>query len=126
MDRFDTQALGKHAEDEACEFLQAKGFQLLERNYRCYHGEIDLIMRDKHHIVFVEVRSRRSILYGNAFESITRHKMRKLIKTASHFLQMRAYLNKVDSRFDVVAIHPIAGKKQLEWIRDAFTVETRF
>jgi putative endonuclease len=118
----DKTTIGKQAEDAACLFLQNKGFRLLQRNFRCYYGEIDLIMQDQHDIVFIEVRSRRSIEYGNAYESITQQKIKKLIKTAKYFLQKQGYLNKVNSRFDVIAIHPIAGIKQLEWIRDAFTV----
>ena len=47
---------GKTAEDQACDYLQRKGLRLIEKNYTCRLGEIDLIMEDKHHIVFVEVR----------------------------------------------------------------------
>ncbi|TAK78444.1 MAG: YraN family protein [Gammaproteobacteria bacterium] len=120
MDSCNRLEKGHHAEDQACQFLQAKGFRLLQRNYRCYHGEIDLIMQDQEHIVFVEVRSRQRTDYGNAVESITKSKINKLIKTAKHFLQIRKWLYRVNSRFDVIAIHPVEGKMQLEWIKNAF------
>lgn len=121
---FDRQETGKLAESRACEFLQEKGFKLLELNYRCPFGEVDLIMRDREEIVFVEVRSRKRIDYGNALESINKRKMHKLIKTATHFLQRKNWLHKVHSRFDVVALHPVTGKIQLEWIKNAFSAES--
>lgn len=117
------QQLGKCAEKDACRFLEAKGFQLLLENYRCRFGEIDLIMKDQEDIVFVEVRSRSSIEYGTALESITRSKMNKLIKTATYFLQTKNWLYKVVSRFDVVTIDFIEGKMQLNWIKNAFWAE---
>lgn len=91
------------------------------KNYRTYHGEIDLIMQDQDDIVFVEVRIRHSVEYGNALESINKNKINKLIKTATHFLQWKKWLYKVNSRFDVIAIQPVKGVMQLEWIKNAFT-----
>lgn len=120
MVTYDRQALGKKAEEEACDYLQAKGFRLLEKNYFCMFGEIDLIMQDGKDLVFVEVRSKSRIDYGNAFESIGRSKIKKLMKTAKHYLQKKKCLYKVNSRFDIVAIHPVQGKMQLEWIKNAF------
>ncbi|MBV9576096.1 MAG: YraN family protein [Gammaproteobacteria bacterium] len=123
MASFNSSQKGEVAEREACQFLQTKGLRLLTQNYRCYFGEIDLIMQDQDDIVFIEVRSRRRIDYGNALESINKTKRAKLIKTAIHFLQCTNQLHKTNSRFDVIAIHPIHGKMQLEWIRNAFSVE---
>ena len=113
--------IGKSAEEQACKFLLAEGLELLQKNYRCFHGEIDLIMRDKEDIVFVEVRSRSRTDYGRASESINVNKKKKLIKTATHFLQIKDWLYKVNSRFDVVAIHFQPGNMELEWIKNAFT-----
>jgi putative endonuclease len=123
MNTLNRQQIGIHAEQDACKFLQRKGFRLLEQNYSWYGGEIDLIMQDQEDIVFVEVRRRQHIHYGNALESIDRKKMHKLLKTATHFLQAKKWLHKRNSRFDVIAIHPVAGKMQLEWIKNAFTVD---
>lgn len=125
MDCFNRRNRGKQAEEQACLFLQSRGLTPFIRNYRCYHGEIDLIMRDQDDIVFVEVRSKRRIDFGNAFESINQSKINKLIRTATHFLQKQKWLHTVQSRFDVVAIHPVDGKMQLEWIKNAFTKEQR-
>ena len=115
------QKVGQHAEDEACAYLVQKGFKLLVKNYRCFVGEIDLIMQDQDHIVFVEVRVRHRADYGNALESINRSKINKLIKAATHFLQWKKWLHTVNSRFDVIAIQPVNGEMQLEWIKNAFS-----
>jgi putative endonuclease len=120
MDTFNKQQIGQAAERQACTFLQEKGLRLLIKNYSCPYGEIDLIMQDQDDIVFVEVRSRKRTDYGNALESVNNNKRKKLIKTATHFLQMKQWLHKINSRFDIIAIHPIAGKMQLEWVKNAF------
>ncbi|MBX3709334.1 MAG: YraN family protein [Gammaproteobacteria bacterium] len=114
--------LGKQAEREASKFLQAKGLRLLEQNYHCRYGEIDLIMHDQHDIVFVEVRSRSRTDFGKASETVNKNKQKKLIKTATHFLQTKQWWYKVNSRFDIIAIHYESGKQQLEWIKNAFSV----
>jgi putative endonuclease len=117
------QQIGKYGEQEALAYLQKLGFSLIQENYRCYQGEIDLIMQDQDDIVFVEVRVRHRIDFGNALESITRNKMNKLIRAATHFLQWKKWLNKVNSRFDVIAIQPAKSGMQIEWIKNAFTVD---
>jgi putative endonuclease len=123
MNLLNRQKIGQHAEREACRFLQAQGLRLLEQNYRCYQGEIDLIMQDKNEIVFVEVRSRSRIDFGKAGETINKSKQKKLIKAGMRFLQQKEWLFKVNSRFDVIAIHFLADKLQLEWIKSAFLAE---
>ena len=114
---------GQEAEQQAYTFLLAKNFSLIEKNYRCYHGEIDLIMRDKDDIVFVEVRSRCPSPYASALESVNKTKMKKLIKTALHFLQKKHLLYKVTSRFDIVAIDIKVDGANIEWLKNAFEVD---
>jgi putative endonuclease len=117
------QQVGKQAEQMAQHFLEKQGLRLVSRNYTCFSGEIDLIMRDKEDIVFIEVRSRSRTDYGHASETIDKHKQRKIIRTATHFLQKNGWLYKVSSRFDIVAIERNAGKCQMEWIKNAFWVD---
>jgi putative endonuclease len=112
---------GDRGEDYALKFLTQKGLRLLEKNYACYFGEIDLIMQDTEHIVFIEVRYRSPSSFGSALESITPSKIKKLIKTASHFLQRKKWLNKVNSRFDIVAIDFKKAENEISWIKNAFT-----
>ena len=65
-----TLSKGQFAEQKACQFLQQKGLTLIEKNYRCRNGEIDLIMLDKDQLVFVEVRFRKNEDYGTAIDSV--------------------------------------------------------
>lgn len=115
----DKKNAGNLAEQKACDFLLAKGLKLLTRNYRCYHGEIDLIMQDGNDIVFVEVRSRTCSDYGYATETVDYRKQKKLLTTATHFLQQKDWLDTVDCRFDVIGFF----NNNIEWIKDAFSYE---
>lgn len=115
--------IGQQAEKQAQTYLQKNGLILLQSNYQCYQGEIDLIMRDGNDIVFVEVRSRSRVEYGNALESITPSKIKKIIRAATHYLQKKNWLYSVSSRFDVIAIQYHHGQPQLEWIKNAFLAE---
>lgn len=108
---------GSDAEHLAALFLQRQRLILLEKNYRCRFGEIDLVMRDGETLVFVEVRMRSNNLFGGAAASITASKQAKLIRAARHYLSR---LNAAPPcRFDAVLLtgmqHP-----EIEWIRDAF------
>ena len=111
-------AQGSAAEDLACRYLEARGLALVARNVRYRGGELDLIMRDGEHLVFVEVRSRRHTRYGTPAESVTRSKQLRLLRAAALYLQ-RQRLD-LPCRFDVVAILQADGELQVEWIRDAF------
>ena len=106
---------GKKAEDVACSFLQRNGLSLVQRNYHCRYGEIDLIMQDSDTLVFIEVRYRSSIKFGSAAESVDNNKQRKLAFTANHYLQKHP--TNQPTRFDVVALAP---QQQPEWITNAF------
>ena len=111
-------AQGSQAEDLARRFLEARGLELVARNFRCRSGELDLIMRDGEQLVFVEVRSRRHARYGTPAESVTRAKQQRLLRAAALYLQ-RQRLD-LPCRFDVVAILQADGEPRVEWIRDAF------
>ncbi len=113
---------GQAAEQQACGYLTGHGLKLVERNYRCRMGELDLIMRDAEALVFVEVRSRRAGRHGSPAESVTATKQRRLQRAAAHYLQH--HLLDVPCRFDVVGITRYAGETRIEWIRDAFQIES--
>lgn len=115
-----TRTKGIETEALACQYLQAKGLRLLTQNYQCKLGEIDLICHDGTSIVFVEVRFRSSVLYGHPAESVTRHKQRKLIKTARYFLYKHPQFANQPCRFDVIAITLKSSDPQIEWIQNAF------
>jgi putative endonuclease len=112
---------GPGAETLALRHLEEAGLRLVERNYRCRGGELDLVMLDADSLVFVEVRYRSSMRFGRAEETVTAAKQARLATAASHYLQCHAVTR--PARFDVVAIHPADGPGHaVEWIRDAFGV----
>lgn len=113
------QAIGKHAEQLAETYLNKHGLRLLQRNYRCRGGEIDLIMTDNGTLVFVEVRYRKHQMFGGAAASVDRRKQQRLQLAARHYLQQHRAENRV-CRFDVIAISPGAdGQNAVEWINNA-------
>jgi putative endonuclease len=107
---------GPAAEDAAAAFLAGRGLKLVERNYRCRYGEIDLVLRDGLTLVFVEVRYRGNSSFGGAAESITASKRKKLLKAARHY--MAAQGNFQDCRFDAVLLD--GGTDGIEWVVNAF------
>jgi putative endonuclease len=112
-------AIGKAGEEEALRYLSQQGYRILERNYRCRFGEIDLIARDGKTLVFIEVKTRRSQRFGPAAASVTLVKQHHLIKAAQVYL---ARTRQTDAlcRFDVVTIDIDTQKSRIELIRDAF------
>lgn len=108
---------GGDAEAVACAHLRAAGLRLLERNYRCRRGEIDLVMREGDVLVFVEVRLRASSRFGTPAETVDIHKQRKLAAAAAHYLG--SHPTELPCRFDVVAV---SGDNPIDWIRNAFDV----
>lgn len=115
-----TEKLGRQAENRACVFLEKRGLQLLEKNFRCKYGEIDLIMRDGSVLVFVEVRFRSSHRFGGPLSSITPDKQRRLLLAAQIYLQQHPAKGKyAGSRFDVVAMSADVESPEIEWIPNA-------
>ena len=79
--------LGNEGERVARRFLESQGYRIWECNYRCSRGEVDIVAEDDGCLVFVEVRSRRSVQFGTPEESVSRSKQRKLIATSLTYLQ---------------------------------------
>ncbi len=108
---------GEHAEKIAAGYLAKKGLTLIEMNYRCRWGEIDLVLRDRGTIVFAEVRLRRSQNFGGAAYSVDRRKQARIIAAARHYL---AGKQDAPCRFDVVLLASLEPSR-IEWVRDAFS-----
>lgn len=108
---------GQAAETVAAEFLIRQGLAILQRNFRCRFGEIDLIARDGDAVVFVEVRMRARAGFGGAAESITAAKRARLVKTAGAYLAGQRKTPRC--RFDAVLVS--GPDRRIEWIRDAFS-----
>ncbi len=103
MPLLDRIRLGKSGEDLACHELRRRGYAIVARRYRTRVGEIDIVARDGAILVFVEVKTRRSLRFGHPAEAITVHKQAKLRAMARDFL-FRAALGDCPCRFDVVTV----------------------
>ena len=110
--------LGNKGEKLAADFLKNAGMEILNKNFRYGHKEIDIIAKDEDTIVFVEVRARKSAKFGSAEESVTSRKQKLLIEAANFFIS-KNQLDCEGFRFDVVAIDMKAGSKILH-IKNAF------
>lgn len=117
-----TTVLGRRGEDLALQYLEARGLRLLERNYRCKGGEIDLVMLDGTTLALIEVRSRSSSDFGGAAASVGTRKQRRFIVAARHLMLTRPQMRKLAARFDVVAVDRAEGSGEVvvTWVRDAF------
>lgn len=113
-------ARGQHIELAVEAHLQQHGLQTVARNFQRRTGEIDLVMRERDTLVFVEVRFRKSDAFGSPIESVTASKQRKLLQTAQLFLVAHAQWRAAPCRFDIVAARPSEQGLQLEWIKNAF------
>ncbi len=123
--RTPAQSAGDAAEQAALHFLERHGLSLVQRNFRCKVGEIDLIMQDGLTLVFVEVRFRQNSRFGDGAASVTWHKQQRLIRAAQHYLQ-RSRRTEHPCRFDVLsatstqsATHHSSDTIQFDWIKNA-------
>ncbi|MEJ3717550.1 YraN family protein [Paenibacillus polymyxa] len=96
-------AKGAMGEEAAALFLENLGYRILERNWRCRSGEIDLIAKQEHILVFIEVRSRSSSKYGTPAESVTPRKITQVRQTAAVYLHMNG-MGDAPIRFDMISV----------------------
>ncbi len=120
MNAFRRKDAGAEGEDAALAYLQRCGLKLLQRNYRCKAGEIDLVMLDSKVLALIEVRYRSAVAFGGAAASVTRQKQQRLINAAQFLILTRADLRRYSMRFDVLAIDRSVTESNIEWIKDAF------
>ena len=114
-------SLGRKGEEISVGFLHEKGYQILKRNYRYGHKEIDIVARDKKTVVFVEVKAGRSKKFGEPFEKVDAFKQKKLVQVAKAFIQENE-IEGCDFRFDVISVD-LKGDKKIEHIENAFTAD---
>ncbi len=115
-----TENRGDIAEQQAREFLQRQGLTFVAANVKGPGGEIDLVMRERQTLVFVEVRLRSNQRFTGAAESVNASKQNKLLKTAAWYLQQQKLTDEIPCRFDVVALSTLDESQPPQWIVDAF------
>ena len=115
--------LGDDYEDRAVTLLEDQGLRVLERNFSCKIGEIDIILQDGAQLIFVEVRARSNRYFESAAGSVNLRKQQRIVRTAQLFLQRRPQWSNTPCRFDVIAFEPPQSgtRPRIRWIRGAFT-----
>lgn len=111
---------GAAAEQAAADWLVAHGLTVLQRNYSCRRGEIDLIAWDGEHLIFAEVRYRSRSDYGRPEETVDRRKQGRIIAAAQWYLIEHPQYEQSPCRFDVLVNNDHQVDGQFNWIKDAF------
>jgi putative endonuclease len=111
--------LGKLGEEVAAGFLVQRGFTIVARNHRTPIGELDIIARDRRHLLFVEVKTRRSTAFGVPAEAVGAHKQRQILRAARWYLATARYPD-LQPRFDVIAVIVGPGEPAITHIPNAF------
>lgn len=116
---YNKRTIGSEYEDKAVEYMKNSGYVIVERNFYCRQGEVDIIARDGKYLVFVEVKYRRDTKKGYPAEAVTYYKRNRIIKASKYYM----YKNRISEgqavRFDVVSI----TNDNIELIKDAFWIE---
>ena len=115
-ERESNRAIGARKEELAVQYLKQQGIQVLEQNYRCRQGEIDIIAREENYLLFVEVKYRSTVQHGYPAEAVTRKKQQKIRRVAEYYQYRMQLPENTPVRFDVIAI---LGT-EIQYIRNAF------
>ena len=115
---------GSQFEDRAAQLLRGAGLRVLERNFRCKLGELDLVCREGEVLVFVEVRYRSNPHFASAAASVTPAKQRRLWRTAQFYLQRHGLTDSQACRFDVIAFSGSREEAEdgIQWLKNAITM----
>lgn len=117
------QSAGEQAETQITQHLQQQGLRIIQRNYRCRGGEIDIIALHNETLVFIEVRLRNNPRYGDGLASVDRRKQQRLAHAAAHFLQSSKRWGNYPCRFDVIAVQTRQSESMTPtWVKAAFTL----
>lgn len=108
--------LGKFGEDVATKYLEEKNYKIIERNFYCKQGEIDIVARNKEYLIFIEVKTRSNIYFGNPSEAVNEKKQKHIYSSAKYYL----YINKFENefiRFDVIEVYVMTNKYTINHIK---------
>lgn len=111
-----TRKIGTDKETLAAEYLSARGMRIVERNFRCRQGEVDIIGHHDGYLVFVEVKYRKNAEKGTALEAVDIRKQRRICRTADFYRYLHRCGENTPVRYDVLAIQG----EEISWIPNAF------
>jgi len=109
--------LEKHGEEVVCRYLKKQKYSILETNFNCKMGEIDIIAKNKNEIIFIEVKTRKSYKYGLPAEAVTKQKIKHIYKTAEYYVYTRNLKN-IDMRIDVIEVYVSNGKYYINHLKN--------
>ena len=109
---------GKQGEEAAARYLQQKGYEVVARNFRHQHAEIDLVAKKGKLLVFAEVKTRQNLSFGNPEEFVSSTKARLVMRVAEHYIFTKDW--RYDVRFDILAVTLKGDEVQIKHIEDAF------
>ncbi|MFH2011210.1 MAG: YraN family protein [Pseudomonadota bacterium] len=112
-------SLGKRGEEIAVSYLKGLKYKIIERNYKCKFGEVDIIAKDKKTVTFIEVKTRSSLEYGHPSQGVDKRKQYQISKVALDYINKKNIQN-LDTRFDVVTVQISEEGEKVELIKDAF------
>ncbi len=104
--------LGQTGEDVAEIYLLKKGYEIIERNFSCRQGEIDIIAKDKNELVFIEVKTRTNRNYGEPIDAITYYKKKHMLKSIQFYL----YLRRLENNFIRIDVIEVYRRKDGFWV----------
>ena len=116
---YNKRKIGTDYEDKAIEYLKNSGYRIVERNFYCRQGEIDIIAWDGKYLVFIEVKYRKDIKSGYPSEAVTYNKRSRIIKASKFYMYKHRIGDGQSVRFDVISI----VNNEIELIKDAFWIE---
>ena len=120
----DNKEIGKLGEDLATKYLETLGYQIIERNFRCKVGEIDIIAKDKDEVVFIEVKSRKILSYGKPGDAVDRIKRKHIYRAAEYYLLIHNGLD-IYTRIDVIEVYLNKEKYRINHIKKAVIDRTQ-
>lgn len=113
---YERHVLGKEGENVAVNYLNEKGYKVIERNFYCRQGEIDAIALDGKYIVFIEIKSRTNTEYGLPSEAVTKRKLEHMIKAIKYYLYIKKWENE-NIRIDVIEVYVKENKYYINHIK---------
>ena len=111
---------GRIGEDISVKYLEQIGYTIIERNFECRQGEIDIIAKDKNEYVFIEVKTRSSVSYGKPKEAVDTTKKKHIYRSAEYYVYLK-HLENEPVRIDVIEVYKNQGKFMVHHIKQAIT-----
>lgn len=113
--------IGEVGERLACKYLEENDYNILQKNFRCYQGEIDIIARDniKNELVFIEVKTRTNREYGNPVDSIDKYKKKHIYKALKYYIFINNLVNEY-IRIDAIEVYILKNQNKINHIKQIF------